>query len=120
MKLPVLGFVTEDDPVFVRTYDWLHSKNYKYSYSDQPYGLPGTARLPFTASWAVADHLSLKRGREQALKILQTSQWDGGIITEGVASDTGLMEYAGRAFATASGYMAHKICENYCKDKNTQ
>ena len=44
MKLPILGFVSEDDPIFARTYEWLHSKNYKYSYSDLPYGLPGSDR----------------------------------------------------------------------------
>ena len=114
MKLPLLGFVAENDPVFMRTYDWLHSKNYKYSYSDRAYGLPGSARLPFTDSWSVADHLNLSRGREQALKILRNSTWDAGITTEGVDPDSGVMEYGGRAFATASGYIAHAICRNYC------
>ena len=115
MKLPALGFVPETDPVFVRTYDWLHSTNYKYSYSDRPYGLPGSARLPFTPSWSVADGLNLARGRPQALRILRASPWDAGITTEGVDPDSGVMEYAGRAFATASGYIAHAICLNYCK-----
>ena len=36
MKLPLLGFVPENDPVFVRTFEWLNSKNYKYSYFDLP------------------------------------------------------------------------------------
>ena len=116
MKLPALGFISENDPLFIRTYDWLHSKSYKYSYSDQPYGLPGSYRLPFTTSWEVADHLMLTRGREQALKILRKSGWDGGIITEGVNPITGVMDHAGRAFATAAGYVAHAICEAYCKD----
>ena len=79
MKLPLLGFVTEDDPIFVRTYEWLHSNNYKFPYSDRPCGLPGSYRLPFTTSWSVADHLSLARGREQALKVLRANGWDGGI-----------------------------------------
>lgn len=116
MKLPALGFISENDPLFIRTYDWLHSKSYKYSYSDQPYGLPGSYRLPFTTSWEVADHLMLTRGREQALKILRKSGWDGGIITEGVNPTTGVMDHAGRAFATAAGYVAHAICEAYCKE----
>ena len=116
LKLPVLGFLPEGDPIFIRTYDWLHSSNYKYSYSDRPYGLPGTARLPFTASWSVADHLSLQRGREKGLKVLRSSAWDAGIVTEGVDPTSGAMEEAGRAFATASGYIAHAICRNYCTD----
>ncbi|MDQ6653326.1 MAG: glycoside hydrolase family 125 protein [Acidobacteriota bacterium] len=114
MKLPSLGFVSENDPVFVNTYNWLHSKSYKFSYADKLYGLPGSYRLPFTTSWSVADHLTLSRGREQALKILQASQWDGGIITEGVEPSTAVMDYQGRAFATAAGYVAHAICESYC------
>jgi hypothetical protein len=117
LKLPALGFLPENDPVFARTYDWLHSANYKYSYSDQPYGFPGSYRLLFTASWEVADHLSLSKGREKALKILRASGWDGGIITEGVSAQTGLMDQQGRAFATAAGYVAHAICQSACTDK---
>lgn len=116
MKLPALGFIAESDPIFVRTYSWLHSKSYEYSYSDQPYGLPGSYRLKFTTSWSIADHLSLAAGREQALKILRASNWDGGIITEGVDPTSGLMDQQGRAFATAAGYVAHAICRLACKD----
>ena len=118
MKLPALGFVSEDDPVFRRTYDWLHSPNYQYSYSAQPYGLPGSYRLPFTTSWEVADHLRLNRGRARALMILKHSPWDGGIITEGVKADTGIPDTQGLAFATAAGYVGHVICEQYCVDRN--
>ena len=117
MKLPSLGFVSENDPAFVRTYEWLHSKNYKYSYSDHPYGLPGSYRLPITTSWSVADHLGLSQGRAQALKILRDSAWDGGIITEGLDPDSALRDYPGRAFATAAGYVAHAICQNFCQDQ---
>lgn len=116
-KLPALGFVAETDPVFGRTYQWLHSKNYEYSYSDQPFGLPGSYRLPFTTSWTVADHLGLKAGREQALKILRTSRWDGGIISEGVNPTSAVMDYDGRAFATAAGYVAHALCQSFCMSK---
>jgi hypothetical protein len=117
MKLPTLGFVPETNPVFVGTYDWLHSKNYQYSYWDLPYGLPGSYRLPFTTSWSIADDLSLSMGREQALKVLRASGWDGGIITEGVDAESGRMDQQGRAFATAAGYMAHAICNMACNDR---
>lgn len=117
MKLPALGFISEDDPLFRRTYAWLHSTNHRYSYADQPYGLPGSYRLPFTTSWGVADHLRLKAGRAKALMILKHSPWDGGIITEGVKPDTGIPDREGLAFATAAGYVAHTICEQYCVDR---
>ena len=117
MKLPSLGFIKEDDPLFRRTYAWLHSTHHAFSYADQPYGLPGSYRLPFTTSWEVADHLRLKAGRAQALKILEQSPWDGGIITEGVKSDTGVPDRQGLAFATAAGYVAHTICEQFCIDR---
>ena len=117
MKLPMLGFISEDDALFRRTYAWLHSSNYEYSYADQPYGLPGSYRLPFTTSWGVADHLRLKAGRAHALKILKHSPWDGGIITEGVKADTGVPDREGLAFATAAGYVAHTICGQYCVDR---
>lgn len=115
LKLPALGFIQESDPLFVRTYEWLHSRNYQYSYSDQAYGLPGSYRLPFSTSWSVADHLNLKMGREQGLKVLRGSGWDGGIISEGVNPTTAVMDYDGRAFATAAGYVAHAICRTFCQ-----
>jgi hypothetical protein len=117
LKLPALGFVSQDDPLFVRTYDWLHSPHYQYSYADQPWGLPGSYRLPFTTSWSVADHLRLKAGQARALKVLTGSPWDGGIITEGVKADTGIPDQQGRGFATAAGYVAHVVCEQYCIDR---
>ena len=116
-EIPALGFISEDDSTFVRTYEWLHSPHYKYSYSDRPYGLPGSYRLPFTTSWTIADQLSLTPGREQALKILRTSGWDGGIVTEGVEPNSAVMDSAGRAFATAAGYVAHSICQNFCSSR---
>ena len=116
LKLPALGFVPEDDAVFVRTYEWLHSKNFTYSYSGQAYGLPGSYRLPMTTSWSVADHLRVRQGREQALKILRASTWDGGIISEEIDPATG-MDLSGQAFATAAGYVADAICREFCKPK---
>jgi len=114
MRLPALGFISENDPVFARTYDWLHSENYKYSYHGRTFGLPGSYRLPITTSWSIADHLQLARGREAALRILRASPWDGGIITEGMDPETAHMDAPGGAFATAAGYVAHAICEVYC------
>jgi len=117
LKLPYLGFIAEDDPLFRRTYDWLHSPNYQYSYVGTPYGLPGSYRVPFTTSWSVADHLRLKAGRAKALKVVTESPWDGGIVTEGVKPDTGIPDQQGRAFATAAGYVGHTICEQFCTDR---
>ena len=114
MKLPSLGFIPETDPLFVRIYKWLHSSNYAYSYSNKPFGLPGSYRLLFTTSWSIADHMSLSMGRDQALKVLRASDWDGGIITEGVDAESGRMDQQGRAFATAAGYVAHAICQLAC------
>jgi uncharacterized protein len=117
LKLPALGFLPENDPLFVRTYEWLHSENYVYSNAGLPYGLPGSYRVPFTTAWAVADHLTLKPSQQKALKILRSSPWDAGIITEGIDPATGAVDSAGRAFATAAGYVAHTICERFCTDK---
>lgn len=116
MKLPALGFLAEDDPLFQRTYAWLHGPAYRWSFAGQPYALPGSYRLPFTTSWLVADHLRLNAGREQARKVLLGSPWDGGIVTEGVDPQTGRPDKAGLAFATAAGYVAHATCAVYCTD----
>ena len=114
LKLPTLGFIAEDDALFRRTFDWLHSANYKYSYAGTRYGLPGSYRLPFTTSWVIADELLLKRSHDRAADILLASPWDGGIVSEGVDPETARMDFAGRAFATAAGYVAHAICASAC------
>ncbi len=114
LKLPALGFIAETDPVFVRTFDWLHSSNYAYSYADRKYGLPGSYRLPFTTSWVIADELLLHRSHARAESLLLASPWDNGIISEGIDPDTAQMRIDGAAFATAAGYVAHAICASAC------
>jgi hypothetical protein len=114
LKLPILGFLAEDDPLFVRTFKWLHSAHYRFSYSDRRYGLPGSYRLPFTTSWVIADELLLRRSHDKAEQLLLASPWDAGIITEGIDPDTALPDRAGSAFATAAGYVAHAICATAC------
>lgn len=115
LKLPILGFIPESDPVFRRTYLWLHSKNFKYSSAGEPYGLPGSYRLPWTTCWSIADHLRLEEGRSIALKILLASPWDGGIVSEQVDPKTAKSIPGGGAFATAAGYVGAAICDVFCK-----
>jgi len=120
LKLPILGFVPEGDPVFRRTYQWLHSKYFKYSSAGEPYGLPGSYRVPKTTCWSVADHLRLEEGRAMALKILFASPWDGGIISEQVDPKTAKSIPGGGAFATAAGYVGAAICDAFCKPRPEQ
>jgi GH15 family glucan-1,4-alpha-glucosidase len=119
LTLPALGFLPESDPRFVATYRWLHSSAYRYSYADAPYGLPGSYRLPFTTVWTLAAELGLTEGRAKALAILRASAWDAGIATEGIDPVTAQPDRAGRAFATAAGYLAHAICAHDCTDHPT-
>jgi hypothetical protein len=105
-RLPALGFVSEEDPVFKATVEWLMSPAYHYSHSGTPFGLPGSYRLPFTTSWVVADQLRLAATRQRALTILTDSHWDGGIVSEGIDPTTGRADHDGHAFATAAGYVA--------------
>jgi hypothetical protein len=120
LKLPILGFIPESDPVFRRTYAWLHSKRFKYSSAGEPYGLPGSYRLPQTTCWSIADHLRLEEGRALALKILLASPWDGGIVSEQLDPRTAKSIPGGGAFATAAGYVGAAICEQFCKPRHTQ
>jgi hypothetical protein len=71
LKLPSPGFIAESDPTFMRTNLWLQSKNYAYSYADQPLGLPGSyccrsqvpEASPITCSWPQA---ARRRSRSSA------------------------------------------------------
>ncbi len=115
LRLPALGFVGQRDPVFVRTYAWLHSPHFAHSNAGKPYGLPGSYRVPYTTVWSIADHLRLDAGRAQALKILRASAWDGGIVSEQVDPVTAASIPGGGAFATAAGYLAATVCDLYCR-----
>ncbi len=118
LKLPALRFIGEDDPLFRRTYRWLHSQHFKYSNAGKPYGLPGSYRLPYTTSWSIADHLRLRAGRALALQILRASPWDGGIVSEQVDPMTARSIGGGGAFATAAGYVAATVCDLYCRPRH--
>lgn len=117
LKLPALRFISQSNPLFRRTYRWLHSKSFKYSNAGEPYGLPGSYRLPETTSWSIADHLRLRVARSKALKILLASPWDGGIISEQVDPKTDATIPGGDAFATAAGYVAATVCDLYCRPR---
>lgn len=115
LRLPALGFISQDDPLFRRTYQWLHSSSFEYSNAGKPYGLPGSYRLPDTTSWSIADHLRLRAGQSEALKILRASPWDAGIVSEQIDPATAESVAGGGAFATAAGYLADTVCELYCR-----
>jgi len=115
LRLPQIGFMPEEDPRFVATYDWMHSPDYKWSQLNLPWGLPTSHRLPATSMWAVADRLRLKRGIKRATEFLDHTDWDGGIICECLDPKTGLGVAGGSAFATAAGYMAHQVYEAFKK-----
>ena len=120
LELPALGFVGQDNPLFRRTYWWLHSRSFKYSNVGKPYGLPGSYRLPYTTSWIIADQLRLRAGRARALKILLASPWDGGIVSEQVNPMTDGAVPGGGAFATAAGYVAATVCDIYCQPRKAE
>lgn len=120
VELPALGFIGQNDPVFRRTYWWLHSKFFQYSNIGKPYGLPGSYRLPYTTSWMIADELRLRAGRAQALKILLASPWDGGIVSEQIDPETDAAIPGGGAFATAAGYVAATVCDIYCRPRGAE
>lgn len=113
LKLVQFGVDTADSARFKATYAYLHSR-YAYSYQNTPYGFPGSYRLPFSASWVLADELLLPMNRERALATILESPWDNGIITEGVDPHTAQIDPQGRAFATAAGYVAHALCTRFC------
>lgn len=46
MKLPALGFIAETDPLFRRTYDWLHSNAYKWNYTASLMAFPAATACP--------------------------------------------------------------------------
>ncbi len=81
----------------------------------------GTARQlrpAVTTSWSVADHFRPgKAGERRPQGLTESACWTVGHITESVKPETGQPDQAGRAFATAAGYVAHVICAQFCTDR---
>lgn len=101
------GFCSPDDPVYRNTVAWLHSPQFNYSFSGEPYAALGCAHS--TQPWTLSVANSLLSGRkDEARKLLERLEMDGGLACEAFDSRTG-KPFSGEGFATAAGFLAFAI-----------
>lgn len=109
LEPPASGFITQNAPVGRRRYRRLHSKDFPYSNIGQPYGLPGSYRLPFATCWTIADELRVRAGRAKTLKLLLGRSWDGPVASQQLNPETDARIGGGGGFATAAGDLGATI-----------
>lgn len=101
------GFCAPEDTTFRNTVAWLHSPQFNYSFSGEPLAELGCAHS--TQPWTLSIANSLLSGRrEEARRLLDKLEMDGGLACEAFDSKTG-KPYSGDAFATAAGFLAFAI-----------
>ncbi len=107
LLLPHYGFCRLDDPVWMRTREWIHSGNPKYSFKDKPFSEVGCAHAEHP--WVLSAVNSLLAGRkERAVDFLSRASMDNGIACESVDEETGFSA-TGDAFATCAGFLAYGL-----------
>ncbi len=111
--LPFHGFCSYEESVYQNTIEYLHSKDYKYSFAGTNFPTVGCDHFPHPACFSIAnDMLSYRvvKGRELILK----ASLDNGIACESIDENTGELA-TGAAFATMAGFLAYAIYNSQVK-----
>lgn len=113
-----LGIVAPDDPVLLRTIEWIHSPHNPHYYQGR-FAAPGSAHAP--RPWPMAAACALLAGerargaldpaiQDRALALLRDAPMDGELVCESVDAQTGRVA-SGAAFATGAGFVAWALWE---------
>jgi uncharacterized protein len=107
LLLPHYGFCSNSDATWRRTRDWIHSRDYEYSFVDKPFSEVGCAHAKHP--WVLAAVNSLLAGEEaRAVDFLCRARLDNGLACESVDENTGDAA-TGFAFATCAGFLAYGL-----------
>jgi hypothetical protein len=116
LLLPHFGFCKRTFPVWIRTRDWIYSKENKYSFKGYPFEEVGSGHAPHP--WVLSAVNSLLAGeKERALKFLKHAKMDHGLACESVDENTG-EPATGEAFATCAGFLAYGLWHILGKKNN--
>ncbi|MBE3575127.1 MAG: glycoside hydrolase family 125 protein [Firmicutes bacterium] len=111
------GFCPPEDPVFLNTRRWIHSRHNPYFFPGSFAGC-GSAHAPHPWPLAAANCLLAAAAGAapendeavtQALHLLLNASMDNGLACESVDPASGQAK-TGAAFATAAGFMAYALC----------
>lgn len=107
LLLPHYGFCSKQDTTWRSTRDWIHSRDYKYSFAGKPFSEVGCAHAEHP--WVLGAVNSLLAGeRTRAVDFLCRARLDNGIACESVDENTGDAT-TGFAFATCAGFLAYGL-----------
>lgn len=105
--LPYFGFCEPTESVWRNTVNYLHSRDFQYSFSDAPFEEIGCAHWPQPWTLGICNRL-LSGQRDKVKGLLEKLDFDGGVACESFDSKTG-KPTSGMAFATCAGFLAWGI-----------
>ena len=111
--LAYLGFCAHDESVYMNTMNYLHSKDYKYSFEGTNFPTLGCDHFPHPAVFSIVNDMLSYRVLEGRQLILKASM-DNGIACESIDENTGECA-TGAAFATMAGFLAFAIYTSQVK-----
>ncbi len=110
LLLPYYGFCAKDDPVWIRTQEFLHSKDYPYYFGEGPFKGHGCLHYPeHPGGLGLAASLLCGR-RDEALEVIRNAPLDEGLACETYEVETGEVR-TGAAFATCAGLISWALAE---------
>ena len=105
--LPHYGFCEREDPLWQKTVRTIRSRQYRFSFADQPIAEIGCLHAPHP--WVLSICNSLLSGHAAtALEHLKRTRMDNGVACESVNEVTGECE-TGEAFATCAGFLSYAL-----------
>jgi hypothetical protein len=111
--LPYFGFCEPTEPVWRNTVNYLHSKEFQYSFAGAPFDEIGCAHAP--QPWTLGLCNSMLSGqRDRVRSMLDKLEFDGGVACEAFDSKTG-KPFSGLAFATCAGFLAWALWKAFGK-----
>ncbi|MFA7109137.1 MAG: glycoside hydrolase family 125 protein, partial [Sphaerochaetaceae bacterium] len=105
--LPVFGFCSKEDKIYINTCNRINDPSYRYSFSNSPFGAIGCAHAPHPWILSLANSIRVNHD-ESSINKLMNSNMDGKIACESIDENTGECT-TGKACATCAGYLAYAL-----------
>lgn len=107
LLLPVLGFCSRNDSVYMNTVARITDESYRYSFAGCPFSAIGCAHEPHPWTLSMANAVRASKDDDMVRKLC-TAKMDDGIVCESIDEYTGECT-SGKAFATAAGYVVYSL-----------
>ncbi|MGH4039178.1 MAG: glycoside hydrolase family 125 protein [Sphaerochaeta sp.] len=105
--LSTLGFCDNEDEIYKNSVQTILSEDYKYSFSDKPFGAIGCEHAKHPWILSLANLFRVQKSEDTLQKLLK-AQMDDGLACESIDEYSGVST-TGDAFATCAGYLSYSL-----------